>query len=306
MPGMLPQIFKQVAVVDFSRLLPGPFATRLLHKMGAEVHCVIPPHGDAILGEYSPFEALRENKQFHTLDLKTSDGLENARALVRRSAILVEGFRPGTMTKLGLGFSEAVQLRPDLVYVSLIGYPRDHPKYLLGGHDLNFLVDSGFYSLLYDDDSHEIPTLQIADVVGGFYAAFQILAAWIRRLQDPAPQHLEVPVVEALEHLWSYLRHETASGLIPLLTGSLARYRIYRTRDGARIAVAGLEPKFFQAILQTLGIELKSGEGEEALAVRIQAAFLQRDASEWRDRFEKADACLSFIPSRDETLGRRD
>lgn len=296
MPAMLPKILSQVSVVDFSRLLPGPFATRLLQKMGAEIHCIVPPNGDAVLGDYTPFHALREGKVMHPLDLKREADLEAARDLIRRSPILLEGFRPGTMDKLKLGFDQAVSLRSDIVYVSLIGYPPGHPKYHLGGHDLNFLVDSGFYNLLYDEGSTEIPTLQIADVVGGFYAAFQILVAWIRRLQDSAPQHLQVSVVEGLENLWEYLRHESATGLIPLLTGSLARYRIYFTRDKARIAVAGLEPKFYEALLKTLGLEPKTGEGEEALAGRIQAVFSQRDLEEWRGIFEGVDACLSFIP----------
>ncbi|MCE9625497.1 MAG: CoA transferase, partial [Deltaproteobacteria bacterium] len=248
----LPQIFSGISVLDFSRLLPGPFATRLLMQMGAEIHCVVPPTGDALLGEYSPFEALREGKKFWPLDMKSEAGKDQARELLRKSPILLEGFRPGAMDRLGLSFQEAIQFRPDLIYVSLVGYPPSDPRYLQGGHDLNFLVDSGFYGLLYDDDSREIPSLQIADVMGGLYAAFQILAAWIRRLQNPAPQRLEVSVVESLEHLWEYLRQETASGLLTLLTGSLARYRIYFSRDRKRIVAAGLEPKFHDNLLRTL------------------------------------------------------
>ncbi len=303
---MFPKIFQGVSVVDFSRLLPGPFATRLLHKLGAEIHCLVPPQGDAILGEYTPFEALREDKVIQAVDLKTEAGRKLALARIANSQILLEGFRPGTMGKLGLSFEDCVRVRPDLIYVSLVGYPSQDPKYLRGGHDLNFLVDAGVYSLLYDDDSTEIPTLQVADVLGGFYAAFKILAAWIRRLQDPAPQKIEVSVVESLEHLWEYLRHENAGGLLPLLTGGLARYRIYWTKDRSRVAVAGLEPKFYQAVLQTLGLEKDEGESEAALATRIQEAFSQRDLSEWRERFRAVDACVTFIPTRAETLARRD
>jgi len=75
----LPQIFSGVSVLDFSRLLPGPFATRLLMQMGAEIHCVVPPTGDALLGEYSPFEALREGKKFWPLDMKSEAGKDQAR-----------------------------------------------------------------------------------------------------------------------------------------------------------------------------------------------------------------------------------
>jgi len=303
---MFPKIFQGVSVVDFSRLLPGPFATRLMHKLGAEVHCLVPTEGDALLGAYTPFETLREGKDVRPVDLKSEQGRQTALDRISRSHILLEGFRPGTMAKLGLSFDECIKVRPDLIYVSLVGYHARDPKYLRGGHDLNFLVDSGVYSLFFDDDSVEIPSLQVADVLGGFYAAFKILAAWIQRLQDPAPQKIEVSVIESLEHLWEYLRQENASGLLPLLTGALARYRIYWTKDRHRVAVAGLEPKFYQAILKVLGLEKWAGESEEDLAKRMQEIFSQGDLAEWQEKFRDIDACVSFIPSRRDVLRRRD
>ncbi|MFO1462287.1 MAG: CaiB/BaiF CoA-transferase family protein [bacterium] len=303
---MFPKIFQGVSVVDFSRLLPGPFATRLLHQLGAEVHCLVPPQGDAVLGDYTPFETLREGKAIHAVDLKTEAGRAEALEWIAKSPILIEGFRPGTMDRLGLSFEACRRVRPDLLYVSLIGYPAQDPKYLRGGHDLNFLVESGIYSLLYGDAGTDIPALQVADVLGGLYAAFRILAAWIQRSQTPGAQRIEVSVVESLEHLWEYLRHESSSGLLSLLTGSLARYRIYFTKDRQRVVVAGLEPKFLRATLEALQLECREGEGEEELAARMQAAFAQRDLQYWRERFRGVDACVSFIPSRAEVLARRD
>ena len=111
---MFPQIFQGISVLDFSRLLPGPFASRLLYKMGAEVTCIVPPSGDPILGEYSPFPSLREGKKFLTLNLKNPEDLEKVRALIRDSDFLIEGFRPGAMQRLGLGFEEAIKLRPEI------------------------------------------------------------------------------------------------------------------------------------------------------------------------------------------------
>ncbi|HCU25590.1 MAG TPA: hypothetical protein DF383_11295 [Deltaproteobacteria bacterium] len=302
---MLPKIFEKVRILDFSRLLPGPFASRLLEEMGAKVTCVLPPLGDPILGDYTPFAALRENKKFLRLDLKDPANHRKVREQVAASEILLEGFRPGTMARLALSFEEAVQLRPDILYVSLVGYPKEDEKYRQGGHDLNFLVDSGIYSLLYPDASQEIPALQLGDVLGGLDAVLQILAAWIHRLQNPAPQHLEVSIVAGLERLWEYLRHDTTPGLLPALTGSLARYRIYLTKDRRRVAVASLEPKFYEALLAALSLTPQPGEGEAELVDRIQEVFQTKTWEEWGKIFQDQDACVSLIPNRSEMLGRR-
>jgi|SRR5215831_11635788 len=297
-----PQIFHGVSVLDFSRLLPGPFASTLLRRMGAEVTCIVPPSSDAVLGDYSPFVSLREGKRFLKLDLKSEADLKQAQDLIARSQILLEGFRPGAMARLGLGFNRAQDMNPSLLYVSLVGYRPEHPKYLLGAHDLNFLVDSGVYSLLFGESHAGLPALQLADLVGGFYGTFRILAEWIQRGSRPQASHLEVPVMEGLELFGEYLRHESAPALLALLTGSLARYRIYFTKDQQRIAVAALEPKFYENLLQALQLETRSGAGEEDMAQRIQAAFAKRDLAEWREIFLKVDACVSFIPSQAEVL----
>ena len=111
--------------------------------------------------------------------------------------------------------------------------------------------------------------------------------------------------MEGLEQLWEYLRHESATGLIPMLSGALARYRVYLTRDGARIAVAGLEPKFHEVLLQALGLEAKTGEAEEKLAKRIQAVFVEKDVADWQQIFQEVDACVSFVSSRAGILARK-
>ena len=291
----MPKILSGVSVVDFSRLLPGPFASGLLARLGAKVICVVPPQKDAFLGDYSPFPAMRVGKDFVTLDLKSDSGLAEARRLVADSSILLEGFRPGTMERLGLGFESVKPLNSRLIYASLVGYPSDHPKYLSGGHDLNFLVDSGIYRLIYGESGDRLPVLQIADLMGGFYAAFQILVSWIDSLKNPGPRRLEISVVESLALLQEYLKDESAAALLPMLTGGLARYRIYRSRDGQSIAVAGLEPKFHAALLKTLELEAQSGESEEALSKRIQEAFARRDAADWSRIFADVDACVSFF-----------
>ena len=301
---VFPPIFKGVRVLDFSRLLPGPFASDLLIRFGAEVTCVLPPNGDPLLGAYSPFKKIHAGKKFLTFDLKDPAALREVLDLAAESQILLEGFRPGTMDRLGLGFGEIVTRQPQILYVSMIGYAEGHARFYQGAHDINFLIDSGVYSLLQGDDSTAIPALQLADVLGGFYAAFKILAAWIGHLQDPKPLHLKVSVVEALELMSDYLKDESSLGLLPVLTGGLARYRIYFTKDRQRIAVAALEPKFFQNLLAAMKVQLSGNEGEGEIADLLSKSFELKTAEEWRGIFHNVDACISFIPSRDEVLRR--
>lgn len=299
-----PKILSGVRVLDFSRLLPGPLASELLIKLGARVQCVLPPHADPILGDYSPFEKLRRGKEFVTLDLKNPADLNQARDLLTQSDILLEGFRPGVMEKLGLGFEDARKVRPDLLYVSISGYDPAHPMYLKGAHDLNFLVDAGVYSLMFPDDSQDIPALQLADVVGGFYGAFQILVEWLQRIKQKTAKHLQVSIVEGLELLSDYLRDPNTFSLLPQLTGGMARYHIYKTRDGKRVMVGAIEPKFFQNLLTALGVQGEPADSEALWIEKIEKRFASMTLEECRKLLQDVDACISFIPSRDEVLGK--
>jgi len=299
-----PPIFKNLRVLDFSRLLPGPFASDLLIRFGAEVTCILPPNGDPLLGAYSPFKKMHAGKKFLTVDLKNPAARDEILRMAAESEILLEGFRPGTLDRLGFGFDEIVKVQKNILYVSMIGYAEGHERFYQGAHDINFLIDSGVYSLLQADDSSSIPALQLADVFGGFYAVFQILASWIAHLQGPKPKHLKVPVVDALELMSDYLKDESSLALLPMLTGGLARYRIYFTKDLQRIAVAALEPKFFQNLLGAMQVKLGGGEGESEIAELLAKTFESKTAEEWRQIFQGVDACISFIPSREEVLRR--
>ncbi len=297
-----PQILKGVRIADFSRLLPGPFASELLIKMGAEVQCILPPEGDPLLGNYSPFAALRRGKTFEELDLKSESGKARVQQILKNCHILLEGFRPGAMERLGLGFSEVQKLQSKILYVSLNGYGPNHPKYLKGAHDLNFLVDSGVYSLLYPDGDQTIPLIQLADLIGGIYAAFQILMEWISRQATPTGKHLQVSIVEGVSMFAEYLQDPGVSALIPMLTGGAARYHIFITKDERRIGVAAIEPKFFQNLMEGLELPYDGHSDGAAVIEAMTRRFSQKTLEEWRSQLADLDACLSFIPTRDEVL----
>lgn len=298
-----PKIFSGVRVLDFSRLLPGPFCSELLIKMGAEVRCVVPPVSDPLLSEYSPFETMRRGKRFHQKNLKDPRDLQEVLTWVKDSDIVLEGFRPGAMGRLGMGFEEVKKINGRILYVSIAGYAPGDPKYLRGAHDLNFLIDSGIYSLMYEETETTIPLLQLADVFGGFYAAFRILSAWITRKNNNAAQHLQVSIVEGLKLLPEYLRDPQIGEWVPTLTGSAARYHIYRTKDEKRVFVGAIEGKFFSNLLQVLGLDYGPQEEGPEVVKAIQEKFSKKTLAQWRDLFAEADACISFIPSRRDVLG---
>lgn len=299
-----PQIFSDLKVLDFSRLLPGPFASELLIKMGAQVTCILPPEGDPLLGNYSPFESLRAGKSFVELDLKSPDGLKQVLERVEQSDLLLEGFRPGAMDRLGLGFEQARKRNGKLLYVSLSGYGPQDSKYLLGAHDLNFLVDSGVYSLLFSDDSTEVPLIQLADLMGGLYAVLQILMEWIARGKEPKAKHLRVSIVEGMKLLARYLQDPGVEKLVPILTGGLARYHIFTTQDGQRIAIAAIEPKFFENVMKAMGLTYDGqSDGDEVIRA-MEAAFSGKNLEQWRQQLSHIDGCISFIPTRSEVLAQ--
>ncbi|MDX1386718.1 MAG: CaiB/BaiF CoA-transferase family protein [bacterium] len=299
---MIPNIFSDVKVLDFSRLLPGPFASELLIRMGAEVQVILPPKADPILGDYSPFEKIRRGKRFEVADLKNPEDLKHVQRKLKESQILLEGFRPGTMERLGLGFEEVRKINPEILYVSLHGYDAKHPKYLQGAHDINFLVDSGVYSLLYPDASQDIPFLQIADLFGGFYAAFLILAEWIRRGRTPQAKHLEVSIVEGLRLLPDYLIDPNTANFMDFLSGDIARYRIYTTQDQKRVAIAAIEPKFFGNLMKALQLSYGPEDDGKEVVQAIQDKFSEKTLAQWQEILKEEDVCFSPIPDRSEVL----
>src|SRR3984893_7153105 len=160
-----------VRVLDLSRLLPGAYCTQLLQAQGAQVTKIEPPAGDpirALPGGEAYFDALHRGKRLLTLDLKTDDGRDALRRHVVGADVLVEGFRPGVMERMELGYAALAAINPALVYCAITGYGSGGPMAGRAGHDLNYLARSGALSLMpLRDGIPAIPGLQVADLAGG-------------------------------------------------------------------------------------------------------------------------------------------
>ena len=277
-------------VVDFSRYLPGAFASRELLELGARVVCVEPPGGDPMRSTAPAWDAaLRAGKESVELDLKQDSAL--ALELLREADVVLESFRPGVASRLGIG-PEHVPERT--VYCSITGFGLDGRHEQRAGHDLNYL---GWAGALWDT-APGLPPVQIADFAAGALGAVtKILAALLERERTGKGGQVVVSMTHGSHRL---VAHRLGGDGVPrLLTGGLACYRIYETADRRHLTVGALEPAFFRRLTELLDRpELADSQfdaDQEALAVEFAAIFRARPLAEWLELFEAEDVCVGPV-----------
>ncbi|TVT88803.1 CaiB/BaiF CoA-transferase family protein [Pseudomonas sp. RGB] len=311
-------------VLDFSTLLPGPFASLMLADMGAEVLRiesptrvdllrVLPPHDH---GTSASHAYLNRNKRSLALDLKQAEALEIVRELVKDYDIVLEQFRPGVMERLGLGYAALKAINPRLIYVSITGYGQTGPYKDRAGHDINYLALAGIASHTGRQDSGPLPLgVQLADVAGGsLHAVVGLLAAVIARQHSGVGQHLDVSMTDCSFSLNAmagagYL----ACGVEPewetqVLNGG-SFYDYYRTRDGRWMSVGSLEPAFMQQLCAALGRPELAAHGlsprpeqQKALKLALQVEFEKRSFEQLCELFAGVDACVEPVLSLSEAV----
>ena len=277
-------------VVDFSRYLPGAFASRELLELGARVVCVEPPGGDPMRATAPGWDAaLRAGKESLEVDLKRDPA--PALELVREADVVLESFRPGVAARLGVG---PEQVPEQTVYCSITGFGLGGRHEQRAGHDLNYLGWAG--ALL--DTAPALPPVQIADLAaGGLVAVSKILAALLERDRTGQGGHVVVSMTHGSHRL---VAHRLGGETPPLmLTGGLAYYRIYETADGRHLTVAALEPVFFQRLTELLGrpdlAKRQFDADQEALASELAAIFETRSLAEWLELFDSEDVCVGPV-----------
>ncbi len=266
------------AVVDFSKLLPGPYATKRLRDLGFRVTRVHLPRFEDPADKLPLGPWLNRGKRSLILDFRKPAGRRRLEALLKTADVLVEGFRPGLMGRLGLGWRDARKLNPRLVYCSLTGYPERGPWAAKAGHDLNFQAMSGLLSLGAPGPVCGTP----ADVAGSMAAVEAILAALLARERTGRGRRISVSIAEAFHRALAV----PLSGPQWFPSGH-PMYRLYETSDGRQLAVAALEPQFASA--------LKAAVGED-----LASAFKSRPLSHWRAELEKIDGCACPVLTLDE------
>ncbi|WP_281557442.1 CaiB/BaiF CoA-transferase family protein [Thalassomonas sp. RHCl1] len=304
-------------VLDFSSLLPGPYATGLLADMGAEVLRIDPPDRQDMVKSVKPafkdssyaYLTLQRNKQSRTLDLKQPTAIAQIKSLVAEYDILVEQFRPGVMAKLGLDFDTLSAVNPKLIYCSISGYGQTGPYKDKAGHDINYLALSGLASFSGTKETGPVLSgTQIADIAGGsHHAVMAILAAVIQRSTTGLGQHLDISMTDAAFALTGIFGAGAVGlGVDPDLGGTLLNggsfYGYYQTLDGRYLSVGSLEPKFARLFFQTLGqadwLEraFSSDNTQQSLLKQdISEVIRQRTLRDWLALFAPLDACVEPV-----------
>ena len=277
-------------VVDFSRYLPGAFASRELLELGARVVCVEPPGGDPMRASAPAWDAaLRAGKDSLELDLKRDPA--PALELLREADIVLESFRPGVASRLGIG-PEHVPERT--VYCSITGFGLGGRHEQRAGHDLNYLGWAGALG----DTAPALPPVQIADLAaGGLGAAMKILAALLERDRTGKGSRVVVSMTHGSHRL---VAHRLGGETVPrMLTGGLACYRIYETADSRHLTVGALEPAFFRRLTELLDrpelAERQFDADQETLASELALIFKARSLGEWLVLFDAEDVCVGPV-----------
>jgi crotonobetainyl-CoA:carnitine CoA-transferase CaiB-like acyl-CoA transferase len=289
-----------VRVLDLSRLLPGGYCTQLLQAQGANVIKIEPPAGDPIRGlpgGEAYFDALHQGKQLLTLDLRSPSGHEAFLGRVVDADVLVEGFRPGRMERMGLGYAALAAINPALVYCAITGYGSGGALARRAGHDLNYLARSGVLAVMPRHDGvPTIPGLQVADLAGGLQAAFLIAAALTDRAKTGRGRRVEVSMTGLMRSWTALPRAAQQAGLEGLsLTGELPCYHVYAVADGF-LTVAALEATFWAEFCHAIDREDLRGRQFDPEAVEaVQATLGGATRAEWAARFGNTDVCVEPV-----------
>ena len=316
---MLP--LEDIRVLDLSRLAPGPFCTMLLADLGADVLLVeAPPDSKAGSGRNmgrgnEAYDALARNKRSIVLNLRDDDARQVFYQLVESVDVVVEGFRPGVVQRLGIDYQTLRAKNPRLVYCSLSGYGQTGPYSQLVGHDINYISIGGALGMIgWPDTPPAIPMNIIADfAAGGLHAAYAILAALHARDRSGRGQHVDIAMSDGVLYLLaSAISGYFAGGHMPergstILNGAAPLYNVYECQDGGWLSIGSLEPHFWANLCRVMEREdFIPHEFDSAKWPEIFAHFRERFKTKTRDKWfevlKQTDICAAPVYGLDEAL----
>lgn len=304
-------------VLDLSMLLPGPYCTWQLASFGAEVIKVEPPAGDPVR-ELNPamFAMLNRGKHSVVLDFKQADDRESFLSMVAHADIVVEGFRPGTLDRLGLSVQKLMEIEPKLVVGSISGFGwsgpyRDHP-----GHDIGFLSLAGYFAVPSQLDHQLVrPQVRLADLAAGQSAALALSMAWMQAQKTGQGSHVDASIFDATMAWTTPMMLSTQPGQTPeQLPHVMADSALYRTADGRHLCIATLEDKFwinFVSAVQDLAPALSDvrwhqragrDQHKQALAAALTQAIASQPLHVWMTRLAEVDTAVAPVYTGREAL----
>ncbi|MBL4746633.1 MAG: CoA transferase [Flavobacteriaceae bacterium] len=306
---------KNIKIIDFTRLLPGPLGTHLLSQMGAEIFKIESPkrldgtrYFQAKKNEVSPlYHSLNHTKNQCLIDYETREGYQKIVKMIQTAAVFIEQFRPGVMKAFQLDYETVKQINPNIVYISITGYGQMATKSHKAGHDLNFIAENGLLSLNKDASGTPIiPGFQLADIAGGSY---QLVAACTTGLLaqklHQKPQFVDLSLCDASASLAVIPNAMLDGGLsyqkTPILSGMLANYNVYQCEDKKWIVLAALELKFWNLFCEIIDKPTWKTDTLDTLVVgvfdkkKLDDFFNTKPRDFWMKLFKNQDVCLSGV-----------
>jgi alpha-methylacyl-CoA racemase len=295
-----------VKVVELAGIGPGPHACMILADLGADVIRIDRPGGQALTG--GSHDLLNRGRPSIALDLKHPDAVATVLELVESADVLVEGLRPGTTERLGLGPGDCHARNPGLVYGRMTGWGQEGPLARTAGHDLGYIAITGaLFGLGQDQRRPHFPTNLVGDFGGGStYLVIGILAALLESRLSGQGQVVDAAIVDGTAHLNAMTAAFLAGGLLReqrasnLLDGGAPYYDLYETADGRHLAIGALEPQFYDALVAGLGISDTAPDRDDPanhdeLRRLITDAVRSRTQVEWVEVFDGTDACVAPV-----------
>lgn len=299
-------------VLDLSRMLPGPFCSMILADHGARVISI---EDRRYRSEDFLLSTVNRNKQHMTLNLKTTEGRSIFYRLAQTADVVLEGFRPGVVKRLGVDYDTVRVLNPGIVYCAVSGYGQTGPLSGRAGHDVNYLAYSGVLDVIGElDRPPAIPGIQIADMAGGgLNAAVGILLALLVREKTGRGQYIDISMTDGSVSLLSLLLHflqsrgESPRRADTRFSHRYACYNTYETQDGRYLSIGAVEKKFWEKICQSLDLKEYSSlqydnERREEIIVSLRRTIKTKTLKQWEEILADVDACWAPVRTLEEII----
>lgn len=298
-------------VVEFAGIGPGPHCAMLLADLGAEVLRIQRAGGN---GWDNPIAD--RGRSVLTLDIRSEEGRARCLAITDQADVIIEGFRPGVMERLGLGPDVLLKRNPRLIYGRMTGWGQHGPLAKAAGHDINYIAVTGALAAIGEKDGTALPPLNLVGDFGGgsMYLALGIVSALYERQRSGQGQVIDAAIVDGVAHLMSFFAGLLPRGAIDLgregnlLAGAAHFYRCYKCKDGREISVGPIEPQFYAELLKRIGApaELQEAQADASLwgerSEQLAAIFATRTRDEWCALLEGTDACFAPVLTLRESL----
>nr|WP_295469297.1 CaiB/BaiF CoA-transferase family protein [Mesorhizobium sp.] len=297
-------------IIEMAGIGPAPFCAMLLADLGADVIRVERRGGGDDTFHHSPkYDLLNRNKRHVALDLKSQDDLGALLRLVDKADVLIEGFRPGVMEKIGAGPDVCIVRNPRLVYGRMTGWGQNGPLRMAAGHDLNYIALSGALAAIgHKDGPPVVPLNLVGDFGGGsMYLAMGVLAAMAHARKSGIGQVVDCAMVDGAASLMTPFHARSQAGTWietrgeNLLDGGAPFYSVYETEDGKHVSLAALEPRFYREFLRLTGLDSETlpeqydRAGWPLLRERFRSLFSGRTREEWCELLEGTDCCFAPV-----------